>query len=201
MTKQSMRSSKTDNNQPEAKGSLPGGIRQKIGLGALALLTLALPCSLMAGPTIVQIDASHEGAPTTTVLDSEGYNVYVGPLVSIPAVEYGALVDLFGVDNYYYPGSQIADRDWWFTDPRAPDPTHASVFIVWIDHDYGDYYNGYYGPFYSGDLRIGFNEHKPGGYYRTPVNAAPIQSNWVTLYSDATLVLKFKGFKPNHGQN
>jgi hypothetical protein len=90
-------------------------------------------------------------------------------------------------------------NDWWFTDPKAPDQNNAAVFIVWIDHDYGDFYNGYYGPLFNGDLRVGYNQRKPGGYYHT-LNSAPIQSNWVTLYSDANLVLKFKGFLPNAGQ-
>lgn len=174
-------------------------IRYSMQLTALAV-AVSLPCSLLAGPTVIRIDASHEGAPTTEVLNSETYNLYVGPLVSDPATEYGALVNLLGADNYYSPGSLIADLEWRFTDPKALDPTRAAVYIVWIDHDYGDDLNGYYGPFYSGDLRVGFNQKKPGaGYYRT-VNAAPIQSNWVTLYSDATLVLQFKGFKPHQGQ-
>jgi len=171
----------------------------------LALVVLSLPCSLMAGPTVIQIDASHEGAPTTTVLNSEAYNIYVGPGVSNPAVEYGALVDLLGVDSWYEPPFQsvIPDQAWRFTDPKAPDQTHSAVYIIWISHDYG-------GPLWSGDLQVGFNSHKPGtGYYTTPgpnpppgadVNAGPVRSNWVTLYSDATLVLQFKGFKPNNGQ-
>jgi hypothetical protein len=170
--------------------------------GALAL-TLALPCSLLAAPTTILIDASYEGAATVQVLQSEDYNLYIGPEVNNAVIEYGALVDLLGVDNVYnfpYPWQgQIADQEWRFTDPNAPDQNNAAVFIVWIDHDYGDYYNGYYGPLFNGDLRVGYNQHKPGGYYHT-VNAAPIQSNWITLYSDANLVLRFKGFKPNDGQ-
>jgi hypothetical protein len=174
-------------------------IRYTIKSSALALLTLALPGSLLASPTTILIDASHEGAATVQVLPSENYNFYTGPEVNNAAIEYGALVDLLGVDNYYYPGSQIADQEWRFTDPKAPDQNNAAVYIIWIDHDYGDFSNGFYGPLFNGDLRVGYNQHKPGGYYHT-VNAAPIQSNWVTLYSDANLVLKFKGFKPNAGQ-
>ena len=199
MTKQSSRSSETDNHQTKAKRSLLGGIRRKIRLGALALLTLALPCSLMAGPITVLIDASKDGAPTTQAINSEAYNTYVGPGVSIPAVEYGALVDLLGVNNWFelYP-SVIPDQGWRFTDPKAPDQTRSAVYIIWISHDFG-------GPLYTGDLQVGFNSRKPGtGYYGTPgpnpppgadVNAGPVQSNWVTLYSDATLVLQFKGYK------
>ena len=155
--------------------------------------TWLLPCSLLAGPTIVQIDATQPGTPTPQVFRSQEYNLYLGPEVSDSTIEYGALVDLLGVDNVYNGGGQIADREWRFTDPRAPDQTHSAVYIVWIDHDYGDSVNGYYGPLFSGDLRVGFNEHKPGGYYTT-VNAAPIKSDkWLTLYSDANLVLQFKG--------
>jgi hypothetical protein len=172
-----------------------------IKAGIIAIAALSLTSNLMAGTVTIRIDASHSGAPTTEVLNSEDYNFYVGPDVNNAAIEYGALVDLLGVDNVYgWPGAQIADRDWRFTDPKAPDPAAAAVFIIWIDHDYGDPVNGYYGPLFSGDLRVGFNQHKPGGYYRTTANAVPIQSDWVTLYSDSTLVLQFKGFKPNGGQ-
>jgi hypothetical protein len=175
-------------------------IQETIKSSALALLTLALPCSLMASPTIVQIDASHEGAPTTTVLNSEAYNIYVGPGVSNPDIEYGALVDLLGVDSWYEPPYQsvIPDQGWRFTDPKAPDQTHSATYIIWIGHDYS-------GPLWNGDLQVGFNSRKPGtGYYNTPgpnpppgadVNAGPVQSDWVTIYSDDTLVLQFKGFK------
>jgi len=200
MTKQSSRSSETDNHQTKAKRSLLGGIRRKIRLGALALLSLLLPCSLMAGPITILIDASFQGSPTTTVLNSEGYNIYVGPGVSNPAFEYGALVDLLGVDSWFEPPYQsvILDQGWRFTDPKAPDQTRSAVYIIWISHDFG-------GPLYTGDLQVGFNSRKPGtGYYGTPgpnpppgadVNAGPVRSNWVTLYSDATLVLQFKGYK------
>jgi hypothetical protein len=173
--------------------------------GALALLTPLLTGSLLADPTTIRIDASFAGAPTVQVLNSENYNQYVGPLVNVQQDEWGSLINLLGMDNVYTNGSWppaglITDREWRFTDPKAPDPARAAVFIVWIDHDYGDGINGFYGPFYSGDLRVGFNEKKPGhGYYRT-VNAYPIQLNWVTLYADDTLVLQFKGFLPNPGQ-
>jgi hypothetical protein len=187
-----------------AKGSFGSKLHRQVTTSVLAALAVLLPGSLLAAPTTILIDASHEGAATVQVLQSENYNFYTGPEVNNSAIEYGGLVDLLGVDNVYnfpYPWQgQIADRDWWFTDPRAPDPTRASVFIVWIDHDYGDFYNGYYGPLFSGDLRVGYNQHKPGGYYGTRSYAQPIQVNWVTLYSDDNLVLKFKGFLPNAGQ-
>jgi hypothetical protein len=193
MINQNSSSSEIVNNQPKARRSLLGGIRRKLRLGALALPTLLLPCSLLASPTIVRIDATQPGPPTTQVFRSQEYNLYLGPEVSDANIEYGGLVDLLGVDNVYNGGGQIADREWRFTDPRAPDQTHSAVYIVWIDHDYGDSVNGYYGPLFSGDLRVGFNEHKPGGYYTT-VNAAPIKNDkWLTLYSDAHLVLQFKG--------
>jgi hypothetical protein len=174
---------------------------------ALALLTLLVPGSLLARPTIVRIDASHEGSPTTEVLNSENYNINVGPVVNNPATDYGAVVDLLGVDVAWCC-NVIPDQGWRFTDPKAPDQTRAAVYIIWIDHDYGDPF--WYGPLYSGDLRVGFNQRKPGtGYYGTPgpnpppgadVNAGPVPSDWVTLYADATLVLQFKGFKAKKGQ-
>jgi hypothetical protein len=179
-------------------------LRSIITSGAFAALALLLPCRLLAGPTIVRIDASHEGAPTTEVLDSENYNIYVGPIVNNPDTDYGALINLLGVDNLFevYP-NQIPNQGWRFTDPKAPDQTFSAVYIVWIEHDD-------YGPLYSGDLRVGFNQRKPGtGYYGTPgpnpqpgadVNAGPVPSDWVTLYADATLVLQFKGFKAKQGQ-
>jgi hypothetical protein len=184
-------------------------IRYILKLTALAV-AVSLPWNLMAGPTIVRINASQEGAPTTEVLNSENYNIYVGPIVNDPASDYGALVNLLGVDNLLWDENwevtnpnPIPNQGWRFTDPKAPDPTRAAVYIIWIEHDD-------YGPLYSGDLRVGFNQRKPGtGYYRTPgptpppgadVNAGPVQSDWVTLYSDANLVLQFKGFKAKKGQ-
>ena len=174
-------------------------IRSIITSSALAALAFLLPGSLIAGPTTVRIDASHEGAPTTEVLNSEDYNIYVGPIVNNPATDYGALINLLGVDNLYYVWpNQIPNQGWRFTDPKAPDQTHSAVYIIWIEHDD-------YGPLYSGDFRVGFNSRKPGtGYYSTPgpnpppggdANAGPVQSTWLTLYSDANLVLQFKGYK------
>ena len=202
-----------DHRQPGAKGRLVKATRRAVRLSALAVLAFVLAGNLRAAPTVIRIDASHEGSPKTEVLNSENYNTYVGPDVNNAAVEYGALVDLLGVDNVYtFPNwtGQIPDQGWRFTDPKAPDQTHSAVYIIWIDHDYGDNIHGYYGPLFSGDLRVGFNARKPGtGYYPTPgpnpppgadVNAGPVQSDWVTLYSDTTLVLQFKGFKAKKGQ-
>ena len=182
-------------------------INSLIASSALSAFVLLLPCSLLAGPTIIRIDGSDEGSPTTTVLRSEDYNINVGPVANNPATDYGAVVDLLGVDQWPCC-SQIADRGWRFTDPNAPDPTHSAVYIVWIDHDYGDPY--YYGPLFTGDLRVGFNKRKPGtGYYGTPgpnpppgadVNAGPVPSRWVTLYSDSNLILQFKGAEPRRGR-
>ena len=139
--------------------------RSLTSCSALAALALLLPVSLLAGPTVVRIDASHDGAPTTEVLNSENYNINVGPVVNGPN-DYGAVVDLLGVDVAWCC-NVIPDQGWRFTYPKAPDPTHSAVYIIWIDHDYGDPW--YYGPLYTGDLRVGFNQHKPGtGYYGTP---------------------------------
>ena len=168
-------------------------IRCLIRSSALAALALLLPGSLLAGPITVSIDDTAKGPPVIQVLDSTEHIIYVGPLVNDPAIEDGALVILFGVDT----GGSIPNQGWRYTDKKAPDPTHSAVDIVWIDHD--DIFGG-------NDLRVGFNSRKPGtGWYTTPgpnpppgadVNAGPVRPTWVTLYSDDTLVLKYRGPAP-----
>src|ERR1043166_59771 len=107
-------------NQQEMKGSLVKKINNTVKWSALALLTVLLSCGLMAASTTVRIDASKGGAHTVEVLNSEAYNVYVGPQVSDPAIEFGGLIDLLGVDNLYYVYPNIPNQGWRFTDPKAP---------------------------------------------------------------------------------
>ncbi len=169
----------------------------------LALVVLSLPCSLMAGPITVTIDDAAKGPPVIQVLDSTDYIIYVGSMVNDPAIEDGGLVILLGVDLVEdpcapFPPGGIPNQGWRFIDKKAPDPAYAAVDIVWIEHDCGF--------LDTGSLRVGFNSRKPGtGYYRTPgpnpdpgkdVNAGPVRPNWVTLYSDSTLILKFRGPAP-----
>jgi len=167
-------------------------ILNTIASSSLALAAL-LPCTLMAGPITVSIDDAAKGPPVIQVLDSTEHIIYVGAIVNVAAIEDGALIILFGVDQ----GGSIPNMGWRFIDPKAPDQTHSAVDIVWIEHD--DIFGG-------NDLRVGFNSRKPGtGWYPTPgpnpppgadVNAGPVRPNWVTLYSDATLVLNFRGPAP-----
>lgn len=178
-------------------------IRYIIKSSALAALALLLPGSLLAGPITVSIDDRAKGPPVIEVLDSTEHIIYVGPLVNNPAVEDGALIVLFGANLVSnpcdpFPAGGIPNQGWRFIDKKAPDPTRAAVDIVWIEHDCGF--------FDTGSLRVGFNSRKPGtGYYGTPgpnpppgadVNAGPVRPTWVTLYSDDTLVLRFRGPAP-----
>jgi len=168
-------------------------IRYMLRTSAFTLAALLLPSSLLAGPVTVTIDDTAKGPPVVQVLDSDEHLVYVGPIVNDPAVEDGALIVLFGVDR---EGS-IPNMGWRFIDTKAPDPLFAAKDIVWIDHD--DIFGG-------NDLRVGFNSRKPGtGWYRTPppnpepgvdVNAGPVKTTWITLYSDNTVVVKFRGPAP-----
>jgi len=177
-------------------------IPEIIASSALALAAL-LPCSLMAGPITVSIDDTAKGPPVIQVLDATEHIIYVGPLVNDPAVEDGALIILFGANLVSdpcdpFPAGGIPNMGWRFIDTKAPDPTQAAVDIVWIEHDCG--------LFDTGSLRVGFNSRKPGtGWYKTPppnpppgvdVNAGPVRPTWVTLYSDDTLVLRFRGPAP-----
>jgi hypothetical protein len=181
-------------------------IHDQIKSGALALLPLLLPCSLMAAPITVRIDDTAKGPPVIEVLGvspANGYNIYVGPNVNNPAGgEDGALITLFGVNNYFALGdgtdpTYMSNMGWRYTDPKAPDPTHSAADIVWFEHDF-DFFG-------TGDLRVGFNSHWPGGWYPTPgpnpppgadVNAGPVRPNWVTVFSNDTLVLQFRGPAP-----
>src|SRR6266850_5111490 len=126
-------------------------IRCIITASTLALLVL-LPCSLFSAPIVVRINDVANGPPVIEVLGAPaGYNIYTGAGVNNFAVEDGALITLLGVDT----GGSIPDQGWRFIDRKAPDPAFAAADIVWIEHD-SDF-------FQTGDLRVGFNSHHPGG--------------------------------------
>ena len=129
------------------------------------------------GPPVVQVS----GAPN-------GYDINTGPLVNNPAVEDGALITLFGVDTF----GAILDWGGRFVDPSLPaDAFFNALDIVWVTHDYS-------GPLFGGDLQVGFNSRFPGGWYSNPEihgeeNLGPVSSMWKTVYSNSTLVVRFKG--------
>jgi hypothetical protein len=145
----------------------------------------------MSEPIVVRIISPAQGPPLIEAVGAPlGYNVYIGPLVNNPAVEDGALINLFGVD----PSGAIPDLGWRFVDPSLPaDANRNALDIVWITHDDS-------GPFGNGDLQIGFNRARPGHYYANPIHTqdkslGPVPHKWVTVYSSDTLVLLFKSRK------
>ena len=145
----------------------------------------------MSQPIVVRINTLAEGSPLIEAVGTpHGYNIYVGPLVNTPAVEDGALINLFGVD----PSGSIPDQGWRFVDPSLPpDANRSALAIVWITHDHS-------GPFANGDLQIGFNRARPGHYYASPIHThdkslGPVPEEWATVYLDDTLVLLFKSRK------
>lgn len=148
----------------------------------------------MSEPILVRIKSLAEGPPLIEAVGApQGYNIYVGPLINNPAVEEGALINLFGVDH----GGAISDQGWRFLDPSmAPDANLNALGILWITHDHA-------GPFASGDLQIGFNRARPGRHYANPIhthdqNLGPATNRWVTVYADDTLVVRLKSAKPGH---
>ncbi len=151
-----------------------------------------LPYSLPAQPIVVRINDVPDGPPVIQVQGApNGYNIYTGDLVNNPAIEDGALITLFGVNNYYTdPGAALPDWSGRFLIPVAPEPEGHAVDIVWIEHDFDLFGNG--------DLRIGFNSAFPGTYYADPneFNDADdlglVTDNWVQVYANDTLVILFK---------
>jgi len=130
------------------------------------------------GPPVVQVS----GAPN-------GYDINTGPLVNNPAVEDGALITLFGVDTY----GAILDWGGRFVDPilAGAGAYLDALDIVWVQHDYS-------GPLFGGDLQVGFNSAFPGVLYSNPEvhgdqNLGPVSSQWKTVYSSSTLLIRFKG--------
>jgi hypothetical protein len=165
---------------------------------ALALFTLLLPCSLLAGPVTVSINDTPSGHAVVQVKgDPNGWTI----VPDDPTLPDSGIITLIGVDVF---GSinEPDENGWRFTDRRnwttlpplyfPPDPVNyrqyaTSVDIVWIQHD----------PI-TGDLQVGFDSAKAGLWFRnggvgnSDADAGPVTNNWVTLYSDDTLVLRFK---------
>ena len=155
---------------------------------AFPLVLFLLYSSHMSKPIVVRIQTLAEGSPVIEAVGTPlGHNIYVGPLVNTPAIEDGALINLFGVD----PSGSIPDQGWRFLDPSLPpEANHSALAILWITHDYS-------GPFGNGDLQIGFNCARPGHHYANPMHThdqslGPVPQEWVTIYSDDALVLLFK---------
>jgi hypothetical protein len=155
----------------------------------IALIALSLPCSLMAKPIVVRINDVVNGHPNVVVQGApNGYNIYTGPGVNNSAIEDGALVTLFGVDTY----GSIPDWGGRFVDPSLPsDALQNALDIVWVQHDFD-------GPFFSGDLQVGFNSAFPGTWYYNPLytgeeDLGPVSWKWETVYSSDTVVVQFKG--------
>ena len=150
----------------------------------------------MADPIRVRINDVPNAPPVIQVKGAPaGFDIYRGEFVADPAIEDGALITLFGVDQ----AGTIADWAGRFTVPDAPLWYRSGVDIVWVEHDV-------MGPFGLGDLQIGFNSAYPGTYYFSPqlVNPetgglfiadedlGPVTDNWVVVYADETAVVEVK---------
>ena len=163
-------------------------ITQTLKSSALAFLALLLPCSLIASPVIVRINDVPRAAPVITVLNApQGYDLYTGPGVADPSIEDGAIITLIGVDRE----GLIPEVGGRFLDPRLPaDAERNAIDILWFQHDVD-------GPFFNGDLQVGFNSAFPGVYYGNPdligdFNLGPVTNKWVTVYADDIIVIQFK---------
>lgn len=160
---------------------------------ALALLTLLVPCSLMAKPIVIRINDVPNAAPVVQVHGApNGYDFYADPDVATPGIEEGGVITLFGVDQFGEVGQDELGNDlgWRFVIPNAPDPNRSAVDIVWIQHDPD-----------TGDFQVAFDSALAGTYYANPpephvpgkdYNAGLVTDRWVTLYEDETLVVQFK---------
>lgn len=161
-------------------------IRNIILSTTLVLLVLLFPCSLAAAQIVVTINDVPNGRPVIQVFGApNGYDIYTGELVANPAIEDGALITLFGVDQF----GSIPNWGGRFVVPSAPNPNRRAVDIVWIEHDFDLFGNG--------DLRVGFNSAFLGIYYGNPEprgedNLGLVTDQWVQVYADDTLVIFFK---------
>ncbi len=93
---------------------------------ALAVLTLVLPCSIMAAPIIVAINDAPNGPPVIQVLGApHGYDIYTGDCVNTAGIEEGALITLFGVDT----SDSIPDWSGRFVIPNARTHTVRGLIL------------------------------------------------------------------------
>jgi hypothetical protein len=173
------------------------GIRHTIMSSALVLLTLLVPCSLLAGgPIVVKINDIANGPPEVEVDGApKGWNFCSGACAANlgiinPSGEDGGVINLFGVDTY---GSinEPYECGWRFLDPDVSLSCRA-LDIIWIQHDY-------FGPYSNGDLQIAFNSILAGGHYcglGCDASLGPLTYKWQVVYSDATVVVLFKAQKP-----
>lgn len=176
---------------------------QVLLIATLAASTLLFAFSGMSAPIIVRINDVPNAAPVVTIIGApNGYDVYTGPEVANPEIEDGGLITLFGVQDSLIPEE---GKGWRFLDPSDPstlpplyfpdDPTNYREFvlavdIVWIQHDTD-------GPFFEGDLQVGFNSALPGTWYVNPEfrgdeNAGYVTDKYVTVYADETVIVQFK---------
>jgi hypothetical protein len=164
----------------------------------LALVVLSLPCSLMALPVIVSINDTPSGHAVVQVRGApHGWTI----VPDDPTLPDSGIITLIGVDvggSINEPdenGWRWTDRKDWTTLPPLyfpPDPVNYRQYvtatdIVWIQHD----------PI-TGDLQVGFDSAGAGQWFANPgvfnsdADAGPVTNNWVTLWADDTLVLRFK---------
>jgi len=140
----------------------------------------------MAAPIVVAINDVPNGRPVIQVLGApNGYDINT-VLPNDPTIEDGALITLFGVDQF----GSIPDWDGRFVVPESPLWFRNAVDIVWVQHDLFD------GPFLNGDLQVGFNSAFPGTYYFKPEligsdNLGSVTDKWVKVYDSDTLVVLF----------
>ena len=138
----------------------------------------------------VVINDVPNGRPGILVKDApNGYDIYTGENVADPADEDGALITLFGVDNYFTsPTPPLPDWAGRFVVPQAPVWFRTAVDIVWVEHDFDNFGNG--------DLRVGFNSAFSGTYYFTPdligeENLGLATDQWVQVYANNVLEVLF----------
>jgi len=172
----------------------------------IALAALSLPGSLMAKPIVVSINDTPSGHAVVQVQGAP-YGWTIVPDDVDPTTVESGIITLIGVDVW---GSinEPDENGWRFTDPRDwttlppfepfGDGVNyrkywTAVDIIWIQHD----------PI-TGDLVVGFDSAKAGKWYSNPglvifgyvintdADAGPATNGWVTLWSDATLILRFK---------